>query len=113
MNLNVTSYGNKRRAEPPPGTDLLIDCRGLPNPYCVYALKELTGLDEPVRRFLAGRPGVRTLLDAAEAGVRGGARTVAFCCLGGKHRSVYVAELFAHERRKKGDDVTIKHLELT
>jgi hypothetical protein len=40
----------------PLDTDLVIDCRFLPNPHWVEDLRPLTGLDEPVRDYVLGQP---------------------------------------------------------
>ena len=84
----------------------VFDCRSLPDPHGIAALKGLSGLDKPVIDFFERhRDRVDRFLDAAEALVRQTTEVaseterdylqVAFGCYGGHHRSVYMAERFA------------------
>ena len=57
MQTTVTSFGYKHGL--PLDTDLVIDCRFLPNPHWVEDLRPLTGLDEPVRDYVLGQPAHR------------------------------------------------------
>jgi UPF0042 nucleotide-binding protein len=54
MQTTITSFGYKHGL--PLDTDLVIDCRFLPNPHWVEELRPLTGLDEPVRDYVLGQP---------------------------------------------------------
>ena len=84
----------------------VFDCRSLPDPHGIAALKGLSGLDKPVIDFFERhRDRVDRFLDAAEVLVRQTTEVaseterdylqVAFGCYGGHHRSVYMAERFA------------------
>ena len=47
----------------PLDVDLVFDCRFLPNPYWVEALRPLSGLDDRVRDFVLGQPETAAFLD--------------------------------------------------
>lgn len=85
--------------------DLVFDVRCLPNPHYDPALRELTGYDEPVAKWLAGFDEVKQMIDDIEAFTRKwlprytqdtrSYLTLAIGCTGGQHRSVYVVEELA------------------
>ena len=87
------------------GGGYVFDCRGTHNPGKYAQYKELTGLDEPVIRFLEEDGEILRFLDNVYALVdahvarfleRGFTHLqVAFGCTGGQHRSVYSAEHLA------------------
>jgi len=87
------------------GGGYVFDCRGTNNPGRYEAYKQLTGLDEPVIRFLEDDGEILTFLDSvyrlADAHVqryidRGFTHLqFAFGCTGGQHRSVYSAQHLA------------------
>ena len=87
------------------GGGYVFDCRGTNNPGRYEAYKKLTGLDEPVIRFLEDDGEILTFLDSvyrlADAHVqhyidRGFTHLqFAFGCTGGQHRSVYSAQHLA------------------
>jgi RNase adapter protein RapZ len=61
MQTTVLSFGYKHGL--PLDTDLVIDCRFLPNPHWVEDLRPLTGLDEPVRRYVLDQEVTASFLD--------------------------------------------------
>lgn len=89
----------------PLDADMVFDMRCLPNPHWQPALRELTGLDAPVRDFLQGQADVErmfaTVSQFLEAWLPSFAHsdrsqlTVGIGCTGGRHRSVYMAERLA------------------
>jgi UPF0042 nucleotide-binding protein len=117
MQTTITSFGYKHGL--PLDTDLVIDCRFLPNPFWVEGLREFTGHDEPVRRYVLDRELTEEFL--AEVGkllvlllpayVAEGKSylTIAFGCTGGRHRSVAIAEEVAAMLRRHGYDPKVKH----
>jgi len=100
--------------------DLVADCRFLPNPHWVPALRPLSGCDAAVRDYVLSQPGATQFLDAylavLEVSLAGFERegrryvTLAVGCTGGKHRSVAIAEQIA--ARLGGRDVTVSHRDL-
>ena len=104
------------------GGGYVFDCRSTHNPGRYEPYKKLTGLDEPVIRFLEDDGEILTFLDSvyklADAHVRRyiqrGFTSLMFCfgCTGGQHRSVYSAQHLAeHIHEKFGIEVQIVHRE--
>ena len=104
------------------GGGYVFDCRSTHNPGRYEPYKQLTGLDEPVIRFLEDDGEILTFLDSvyklADNHVRRyiqrGFTSLMFCfgCTGGQHRSVYSAQHLAeHIHEKFGIEVRICHRE--
>lgn len=114
MVVSLMSFGFKHGA--PRGADLLFDVRFLPNPHFTPGLRELTGRDEPVLRFLEEQEDYGEVLQRFEDLLRyllprfrrehRSYLTVAVGCTGGRHRSVAVAE--ALRRRLDGDGWSVQ-----
>lgn len=121
LTLLLESFGFKYGA--PSEADYLFDVRCLPNPYWDESLRPYTGLDEPVKHYLASRNSVNTMfqdirdfiekwLPAFHAGDRAYI-TVAIGCTGGKHRSVYLStKLQEYFSTREDMTVQIRHREL-
>jgi UPF0042 nucleotide-binding protein len=103
----------------PRNADLVFDMRFLRNPHWQRDLRPLTGLDAPVRDYIAGDetygPAVAkiedlllTLLPHYRSEGKSYV-TVAFGCTGGKHRSVHVADRVAARLRDAGFSPTVEH----
>ena len=120
MQTTVLSFGFKHGL--PLDTDLVIDCRFLPNPHWVEALQPQTGLDEPVRDYVLAQPltaeflgqinGLLTTLLPAYVAEGKSYLTVAFGCTGGRHRSVTIAEAVAGALRDEGFHLRVTHRDL-
>lgn len=106
----------------PDDADFVFDARALPNPYWELDLRELSGRDDAVARFLSADPEATKFLDDVVAFlerwlpslVRSNRSylTVAVGCTGGQHRSVYLAErLAAHFDGRYGRPL-IRHRDL-
>ena len=104
------------------GGGYVFDCRSTHNPGRYEPYKQLTGLDEPVIRFLEDDGEILTFLESiyklADAHVRRYIQRgftslmFAFGCTGGQHRSVYSAQHLAeHIHQKFGIEVHICHRE--
>ncbi|MBQ0050371.1 MAG: phosphotransferase [Bacteroidales bacterium] len=104
------------------GGGYVFDCRSTHNPGRYEPYKQLTGLDEPVIRFLEDDGEILTFLDSvyrlADAHVerymqRGFTSLMfSFGCTGGQHRSVYSAQHLAeHLHAKYSIEVKICHRE--
>lgn len=104
------------------GGGYVFDCRSTHNPGRYEPYKKLTGLDEPVIRFLEDDGEILTFLESvyklADAHVRRYLQRgftslmFAFGCTGGQHRSVYSAQHLAeHLHRKFGLEVQVCHRE--
>jgi len=106
----------------PDDADFVFDARALPNPYWESSLRELTGRDEAVARFMAGHEEAAQFL-ADVTGflerwlpslVRSNRSylTVAVGCTGGQHRSVYLAERLAAHFDDRYGRALIRHRDL-
>jgi len=115
------SFGFKHGV--PQDADYVFDARFLPNPFWNKELKTQTGLDQPVKDFLSAQPIVTkfvwqintfmmTWLPHLERNNRSYI-TIAIGCTGGKHRSVYIAELLANNLRKEREDVQSRHRDIS
>ena len=120
MQTTITSFGYKHGL--PLDTDLVIDCRFLPNPHWIEELRPHTGLDTDVRdyvlgqalsqAFLAQLEGLLGLLLPAYVAEGKSYLTVAFGCTGGRHRSVAIAEAVAASLRAQGTDLRVTHRDI-
>ena len=82
-------------------------------------MRPLTGLDEPVRRYVLGQPAAKEFLERAghllkflvPAYTREGRSylTIAIGCTGGRHRSVVLAEEIAARLREMGFNPSAIH----
>ena len=120
LSVLVESFGFKHGI--PADADFVFDLRCLPNPYWNLQLRQLTGLDDAVIRFLDGERAVAEMHDDI-LGFFGrwipeyrradrSFLTIAIGCTGGQHRSVYMAEKLAASLRNNHDNVTTRHNEL-
>jgi UPF0042 nucleotide-binding protein len=104
------SFGYKHGI--PLDVDIVFDCRFLPNPHWIEALRPYSGLDEPVREYVLGQPETQEFLSKVDellvmlvpAFAREGKSylTVALGCTGGRHRSVVLAEELADRLARHG-----------
>ncbi len=117
MHTTILSFGYKHGV--PTDVDLVLDCRFLPNPYWVEALRPLTGLDDTVRNYVLGQDTTAPFLHHLDALLdlllpeyvaEGKAYlTIAFGCTGGRHRSVVIAEEVASRLQRRGISPSVKH----
>jgi len=121
MVLVFESFGFKHGI--PIDADYVFDARFLPNPFWEPELKGYTGLEQPVKDFLASQAIVTkfiwqinsfmmTWLPHLERNNRSYV-TIAIGCTGGKHRSVYIAELLASNFKKEQKNVQTHHRDIT
>ncbi|GHG76678.1 nucleotide-binding protein [Alishewanella longhuensis] len=106
----------------PKDADYVFDARFLPNPHWEPDLKPLTGLDQPVKDYLASQAIVAKYIWQINSFVSSwlphlernnrSYLTIAIGCTGGQHRSVYIAESLAESYRSQREDVQIRHREL-
>jgi UPF0042 nucleotide-binding protein len=111
LSVTFMTFGYKHGT--PRDADLTFDVRFLPNPHYEAELREQTGLDADVVRYVESSDGIGEfyarltplldyLLPAYEQ--EGKAHlTVAIGCTGGRHRSVVIAEHLAREYEARGD----------
>jgi RNase adapter protein RapZ len=97
----------------PRDADLTFDVRFLPNPHYEAELREQTGLDADVIKYVENSDGIgefyarlTPLLDYLLPNYEQEGKahlTVAIGCTGGRHRSVVIAEHLAREYAARGD----------
>ncbi|HET6498204.1 MAG TPA: RNase adapter RapZ [Coriobacteriia bacterium] len=120
LGVTVVSFGFKYGV--PSDADIVMDVRFLPNPYYNTALRERTGLEEPVRRFVLERPETHEfiekwygLLQTVVPGYLIEGKThlvIALGCTGGMHRSVALAEETAGFLAAQGFRVAVSHRDI-
>jgi UPF0042 nucleotide-binding protein len=117
LSISFESFGFKLGI--PGDADFVFDARALPNPYWEPGLRNLTGRDAEVVRFLETHTNVATLVADIARFVRGrvpdyqasnrGYLTVAVGCTGGQHRSVYIVDRLAEQFAGEFRNVTARH----
>jgi UPF0042 nucleotide-binding protein len=120
LRVTVLSFGFKYGL--PPDADFVLDARFLPNPYWVPELREHTGQEPDVSRYVLDQPGASAFVDTyarligatAPGFEREGKRylTVAVGCTGGKHRSVAIAEELSRRLHELRLVATAQHRDL-
>lgn len=120
MQTAITSFGFKQGL--PLDVDLVMDVRFLPNPHWIEALRPLTGLDEPVRRYVLDQPATSEFLRRFEhllemlvpayASEGKSYLSIAIGCTGGQHRSVAISEELASWLRRQGYQPRVTHRDL-
>jgi RNase adapter protein RapZ len=120
LRVTVLSFGFKYGL--PPDADFVLDARFLPNPFWEADLRDLTGKDAAVSRYVLNQRGATTfvetyarLINATAPGFeREGKRylTVAVGCTGGKHRSVAIAEELARRLRDLHLSASAQHRDM-
>ncbi|HVF53231.1 MAG TPA: RNase adapter RapZ [Actinomycetota bacterium] len=117
LKTTVVSFGYKFGI--PIDADIVLDVRFLPNPHWVEGLRELTGLDEPVKDYVLDHDvtgefldRTRDLLAVLLPGYQAEGRhylTVAIGCTGGRHRSVVLARRIQELIQEKGLAAKVIH----
>ncbi|CAB4743047.1 MAG: RNase adapter RapZ [Actinobacteria bacterium] len=105
IRINVLSFGYKYGI--PVDSDLVLDCRFIPNPHWIPELRPLTGLSPQVSDKVLSNGGVKefvkSYVDLVASMVPGymheGKKylTIAVGCTGGRHRSVAVTQEIAKQ----------------
>lgn len=120
MQISVMSFGFKYGL--PPDVDNVFDVRFLPNPHWVPELKELTGLDAPVRDYVLGTDQAGEFLKRVDdllgfllpcyVQEAKSYMSVAVGCTGGRHRSVVLVEEIAEGIRGRGFGAAVFHRDI-
>lgn len=120
MRVSIRSFGFKHGS--PRDVDLLFDVRFLPNPHWVPELKDLRGVDEPVRDYVLSAEGAKEFVDRVD-------ELLAFLitrfqsegksylaigvgCTGGHHRSVAIAEELEKRISQLGVRAAVRHRDI-
>ena len=120
MLVSVVSFGF--RFGVPSDADLVFDVRFLPNPNYVSSLKNKTGRDRAVWRFMDSYPQTREFLNRLMSlllyllphYIREGKSylTIAIGCTGGRHRSVALAEQVGNALAREGYKTKSSHRDI-
>jgi len=120
VTLLFESFGYKHGT--PLDADFVFDVRCLPNPYWQSNLRQYTGLEEPVERFLTQYPEVQEMYDGIRVFLEKWLPrferedrtylTIAIGCTGGQHRSVYLVRRLAVYFSDNGIKTQVRHREL-
>jgi UPF0042 nucleotide-binding protein len=120
LTVRLVSFGYRNGI--PADADMVIDCRFLPNPHWLDDLRPLTGLDEPVNRYVLEQPATEDflrrlegLLDLVVPAMRAEGRSylsLALGCTGGRHRSVVLVAHLAEWLRETGMEPLVHHRDL-
>lgn len=120
LRVQIVSYGHKFGN--PRDLDLLFDVRHLPNPFFEPNLRQLTGEDKRIVKFLEKYPEVAEtisrfsdlLLFLLPYYKREGKSyvTVGIGCTGGRHRSVMVANSLKRVLTRHKYDVSVNHRDM-
>lgn len=117
FDLQLQSFGFKHA--PPRDADLVLDVRGLPNPYYEDTLRAHSGLEPEVAAyvFAGGEAYYQSLRnfvrESAQLARAAGRRSynIAIGCTGGRHRSVAVSERLARDLTDLGAQV-VRHRDI-
>jgi len=121
LNVTIMTFGYKYGI--PEESDYVIDVRFLPNPFYDEKLRDLSGLDAPVRDYALNNPAgekfmgmlidmFRFILAESEKAGKNSV-VIAIGCTGGRHRSVSVAcGLFEALNAEEAPGVTLYHRDI-
>ncbi len=117
MTVVLQSFGYKFGL--PTDADLALDCRFLPNPYFIDALRPKTGLDSEVAGYVLEQAEtqefLRRVVDLLDFALPHYQRegksylTIGLGCTGGRHRSVALVEELSRRLGAHGHRVLIRH----
>lgn len=120
MRVRVMSFGFKYGI--PAEADLVFDVRFLPNPFYEESLRELTGLDKPVRDFVFSFESTEEFLRRLEPLISfllpgyveegKSSLTIAIGCTGGRHRSTAIAKELCERINGAGTRATVTHRDI-
>ncbi len=109
LTVSFVSFGFKHGI--PYDVEMIFDTRIVPNPYWIPELKDLTGQDESVQKFVLNDKEAKELianienyLDYYLAKVKAEERNffvIGIGCSGGQHRSVVIAEYLSNKYSSK------------
>lgn len=120
IKVECMSFGFKHGI--PTLCDLVFDVRFLPNPYYVPELKNLTGLDEPVRDYVLSKKEAQQFMKKLTAMIKfllphyekegKDVLVVGIGCTGGRHRSVAITEALKTDLIESGYPATSAHRDM-
>ncbi len=120
MSLTFISFGYKFGV--PQNIDLLFDVRFIPNPNFIPELKELRGIDQPVKKFIFEKPQTKEFIKRLKGLLDfliplyikedKAYLTVGIGCTGGRHRSPAITEKIAALIKKHPVEINTVHRDI-
>ena len=120
LSIMIESFAFKKGM--PTDADFVFDARGLSNPYWEEPLRQLSGIDDPVKHFLEADPKTLTIYNRIKVFITEtlldfnhsdrSYLTIAIGCTGGQHRSVYLAERLHTDVLKDYPATQLRHRHL-
>ncbi|MDO4834575.1 MAG: RNase adapter RapZ [Bacillota bacterium] len=118
--VNIMSFGYKFGM--PVSADMMFDARFIPNPFYVKSLKDLTGNNKKVRKYVMDHEVARQFMDSVTRMIMNLIPyyknedkynlSVCFGCTGGHHRSVTLANELNERLTARGIRTTLEHRDL-
>ncbi len=122
FHIHLSSFAYKKAI--PLDIDFIFDVRELPNPFYKDDLKNLTGLDKPLKKYLLEFEETKEIIQDISSflkprikkyGLQGRKYlAIGFGCTGGRHRSVFITEEIANIIKNNNNDLHVStfHREL-
>tara|TARA_X000000950_G_scaffold271738_1_gene353292 strand:- start:4475 stop:5335 length:861 start_codon:yes stop_codon:yes gene_type:complete len=120
LNIRILSFGYKYGI--PREADMILDMRFLKNPFYLSSLKNLTGKDEKIIKFIENQDAfnfffktfIKLFKKIIPLFLNEGKNyvTIAFGCTGGIHRSVMIADRFSKAMKNKLVHIHVAHRDL-
>ena len=120
LNIRILSFGYKYGI--PREADMILDMRFLKNPFYLSSLKNLTGKDEKIIKFIENQDAfnfffktfIKLFKKIIPLFLNEGKNyvTIAFGCTGGIHRSVMIADRFSKAMKNKLVHIHVTHRDL-
>lgn len=120
LKVQIISFGHKYGN--PRDVDLLFDVRHLPNPYFELSLRDLSGEDRRIVKYLEKDPDVSETISRFLGLIEyllpfyhkegKSYLTIGVGCTGGRHRSVMVSNALKDRLKKAGYPVSVAHRDM-
>jgi UPF0042 nucleotide-binding protein len=122
FHIHLSSFAYKKAI--PLDIDFIFDVRELPNPFYKDDLKNLTGLDKPLKEYLLNFEETKEIIHDISSFLRPRIKkyglqgrkylAIGFGCTGGRHRSVFITEEIANIIKNNNNDLHVStfHREL-
>lgn len=116
--VEIYSFSYRKRPLIRDGATVIeFDCRPIRNPHSIYAFRTRDGTDKMVAEYVMGDENAQRMLDRAVRLTRKNVTlklptALYFGCVGGRHRSVTLAEMTGQTLSKAGVLVRVSHLAL-
>lgn len=120
ISIKVISFGYKYGI--PNDADIIFDTRFIENPFYVHGLREKTGKEKEVIKFLESKKEAKIFIkkvkDILQFMLENFVKqdkhivSIAFGCTGGRHRSVYFSEIIYNFLKNNYSDIVLVHRDI-